>query len=118
MKHVTQKSNNELSIHISVSNTHAISAAHCRLGRVISKLALVVGEHDVTKGNETPYTVLLRIASFTSHPSFNQDTNANDIALIATQTPMTFNRGVQPACLPFKFRGKSLVGSSVQGMGW
>lgn len=105
-------------LYILVSTTHAISAAHCGLGRIVSMMALLIGEHDVSKGNETPYTVLLRIASFKSHPGFNKDTNANDIALIATQKPMTFTRGVQPACLPFRFRGESFVGRMVQGMGW
>jgi Trypsin len=106
------------SISLAVSTTHALSAAHCRLNRVISQLGLLVGEHDTTRGNETKFTVLHRIASYISHPAFSSNTNANDIALIRTQNVMTFSEGVQPACLPFKFRGVSLVNQTVQGLGW
>jgi Trypsin len=56
-------------------------------------MGLLVGEHDITKGGETPYTVLLRISAFAKHPKFNKDTNANDIALIRTQNSIAFTRG-------------------------
>jgi hypothetical protein len=84
----------------------------------VTQLGLLVGEHDISKGNETRYTVLLRISQFKTHPQFNSDTKANDIALIRTATPMTFTQGVQPACLPFKFKGESFVNSLVQVLGW
>lgn len=88
------------------------------LDRRLSAIALVVGEHDVTIGSETPYTVLLRISSFTIHPRFDRNTGANDIALGKTLNAMTFTLGVQPACLPFKFKGESLVHKTVEALGW
>lgn len=101
-----------------VSSTHALSAAHCFMDRTISNLGLLVGEHDISKGTETPFTVLLKISALMIHQKFNIRTNANDIALIKTKDAIKFTSGVQPACLPFKFRGQSLVGSQVQGTGW
>jgi hypothetical protein len=84
----------------------------------VTTLGLVVGEHDITKGNETPYTVLLRISQFKSHPQFDRDSKANDIALVRTSETMTFTRGVQPVCLPFKFRRESFINRMVQVLGW
>lgn len=107
-----------LRVALSVSSTHALSAAHCSLGRSVNSLALLVGEHDIAKGNETPFTVLLRIVAFMKHPSFNTRTNENDIALIRTQQAMTFTQGVQPACLPFRFRSESFVNRMVEATGW
>lgn len=99
-----------------VSSTHALSAAHCK--RTISRIGLLIGEHDVNIGSDTPYTVLLKIAAFTQHPNFDTITNANDIALVKASTTINFTRGVQPACLPFKFRNINLISKSVQALGW
>lgn len=101
-----------------VSSTHAVTAAHCSVGRQLPLLALLVGEHDVSTGNETASTALLRLAAFTNHPDFDSDTNENDIALLRTEYEMRFTRGVQPACLPFKFRGFNLEGATVHALGW
>lgn len=101
-----------------VSSTHALTAAHCMLGRIISSLGLLVGEHDITKGSETPLTSLLRISTVLSHPNFNRNTIANDIALIMTQNVMTFSRGVRAACLPFKYGSERFENKHVQAMGW
>jgi trypsin len=84
----------------------------------VTTIGLLVGEHNIKNGNETPYTVLLRISEFKAHPQFNSDTKANDIALIRTATAMTFTQGVQPVCLPFKYRSDSLVNRMVQALGW
>lgn len=101
-----------------ISNTHAISAAHCSLGRKITRMAIVVGEHNVTTGTETAYTALHLIASFLRHPKYNSSSNANDISIITTVTTIRFNFGVGPACLPFKFRSTTFVGNTVVALGW
>lgn len=101
-----------------ISNNHAISAAHCSLGRKITRMAIIVGEHNVSTGTETAYTAIHLIASFLRHPRYNSTSNANDIAIITTITTIVFNFGVGPACLPFKFRGASFVGNTVAALGW
>lgn len=36
---------------------------------------------------------------------FDSKTLKNDIALVKLQRPVTFRRGLRPACLPDKYRG-------------
>jgi hypothetical protein len=81
-------------------------------------LALLIGEHDTSKGSESPYTQLLRIASFKIHEKFDEKNNSNDIGIIRTREPMKFSVGIQPACLPFKFRNEKFIGRSVKALGW
>jgi hypothetical protein len=101
-----------------ISETHAISAAHCNTGRTLSRMTLLVGEHNITTGNDTPHAALYTLRQFLRHPAYRATTGANDIALLQTTTRMIFNRGVQPVCLPFKFRGRSFVGNTVIAAGW
>jgi secreted trypsin-like serine protease len=103
---------------LSVSASYSITAAHCRSGRSISKLGLIVGEHDTDRGSDSNFTVLARISEFLPHSGFNQRTNEHDIALVKVVNPLTFNKGVQPACLPFGLSSTSLVSRSVQAVGW
>lgn len=84
----------------------------------MTTMGLLVGEHDITKGSESPYTVLLRISEFKAHPQFDSSAKVNDIALIRTASPMTFTQGVQPVCLPFKYKSESFVNRMVQVLGW
>ena len=101
-----------------ISIYHAVSAAHCSLGRKIARMALVVGEHNVLVGNETTYTAIHLIASFLRHPNYNTNTNANDISIITTVKPIVFNFGVSSACLPFKFRDTTFDRKTVVALGW
>lgn len=77
-----------------------------------------MGEHDTSIGSDSPYTKLERIQEFLIHPHFDFDTNANDIALIRLANPLTFSKGIQPACLPFRFMSESFIGKTVQAVGW
>lgn len=101
-----------------VSSTHALSAAHCKSSRVISNLGIIVGEHDIERGSDSPYTTLVRISQFLLHAGFNERTNEHDIALVKMVKPLTFNKGVQSACLPFGFTSTPIVSRNVQAVGW
>jgi hypothetical protein len=107
-----------LFLSFTVSSTYALSAAHCKGGRAISKLGIIVGEHDTERGSDSPYTILERISAFVIHAGFNARTNEHDIALVKIATPLTFNKGVQPVCLPFGLQSTSLVSKNVQAVGW
>jgi hypothetical protein len=102
----------------SVSATNALSAAHCKSNRLNVNIGVIVGEHDTSRGDDSTYTSLLRIAHLLIHPKYNSITNANDIALVRFREPLKFNKGVQPACLPFKFMSESFVSRNVQAVGW
>ncbi|XP_061514804.1 venom serine protease [Anopheles gambiae] len=103
-----------------ITNYHAVTAAHCYMGRSIANLALLVGEHDITTGSESPYTALLLLASIKIHEGYSSTTSSssNDIAIVRTRTEILFNAGVGPACLPIKFVGASFVGIQLEAVGW
>lgn len=79
------------------------------MGRKISNLGVVVGEHDTKVGRDSPYTQLIRVGEFVNHPQFNADTNANDIALIRTIKPMAFTKGVHQPASHFVLRENPLL---------
>jgi len=70
---------------ISVQQYWSITAAHCTVGRSKSSLGLLVGDHNIATGTDTPYAALYRIESLIQHQNYSQNTGANDIALIRTQ---------------------------------
>lgn len=108
-----------LAIHLYlVSNRHALTVAHCLIGQTTSTLALLVGDHDLTTGVDTPFAAVYTLNRLLSHAAFNVATSANDIALVFTASPIAFNYGVSPACLPFAFAGNTFAGNPVQATGW
>lgn len=103
---------------ISVSNRHALTVAHCLMSQTTNTLALLVGDHDLSTGVDTPYAAVYTLNRLLSHAAFNVATSANDIALVFTASPISFNYGVSPACLPFAFAGNAFAGNPVQATGW
>uniref|UniRef100_A0A182SJ24 Peptidase S1 domain-containing protein n=1 Tax=Anopheles maculatus TaxID=74869 RepID=A0A182SJ24_9DIPT len=99
-----------------ISEYHSITAAHCMRGRSISAARLLVGGHNPSVG--TSYSVLMRLASVTNHPSYVTSPSQNDIAIVRTADRIIFNAGVGPACLPFRFTSSSFAGSFVEATGW
>ncbi|XP_053661500.1 venom serine protease-like [Anopheles marshallii] len=101
-----------------ISEYHSISAAHCMRGRSILASGLLVGDHDINVGTDTSYSVLMRLASVTNHPSFVFSPSQNDIAIVRTADRIIFNAGVGPVCLPFRFSSNNFAGSIVEAAGW
>ena len=58
-----------------------------------------LGEHDLTKIGETR-TQDFRISDSKSHPDFDMNSYENDIAILKTDRPITFNSYAWPVCLP------------------
>lgn len=52
------------------------------------------------------------------HPNYNPRTEANDIALIKLNSPVTFNNYVQPACLPHVIKDSKTSFSNCFISGW
>ena len=63
----------------------------------------LVGDQDKSSGADTIYAALYKIVSVIKHELYNSNTGNNDIALVKTAKPMTFNRGVGPVCLPYAY---------------
>lgn len=101
-----------------ITNIHALSAAHCILGRYIGKVLMVVGEHDILDRTESRFTTTYRLSTFLKHPQYDSVSSANDISIITTEATMKFNHGVSVACLPFRFARDTLLDKTVVALGW
>lgn len=96
--------------HYSVSETYALTAAHCVKGKSPTTINLRVGEHDISKGTETTFTANYKVVSIAIHPTA-------DIAVIRT-VRMKFNDKVGPVCMPFKYEKDLFRSSTVVAAGW
>jgi len=98
-----------------ISPRWVVTAAHCvyRRESIPSFFKITVGEHDRSKreGSEEDYTVEKVIR----HPQYDTRHLNNDIALLKLNRPVTFNKYVQPACLPSQ---DPPVGSQCYITGW
>lgn len=77
-----------------------------------------VGDQDVTIPGDTRYEKNYNILQIIVHASYNTITHQNDIALLRTTVDITWQRGVAPVCLPFKYSTNQFVGSTVSIAGW
>lgn len=86
-----------------VSADYILTGAHCFVGYTkIADMKLLVGDHNITNTGETKYERQYDVSTIRVHELFNKDSTElhHDIALVKTTTPIKFNRGVGPACLP------------------
>lgn len=101
-----------------------LTVAHCLFDQNSSPFApsaiyVVLGEHDVTRstGNEQQHNVLKSIA----HPSYNPNTNDNDLGLIILRTPANLNQWVASVSLLHSSNQDDLVSpgdlSTITGWG-
>jgi len=80
---------------ILLSSDTVLTAAHCKTS--ISRFQVVVGEHDVSKGDGEQK---ISPSRWINHPSYNGNTQDNDFAIIKLGSPAVFSEGVSPVCLP------------------
>uniref|UniRef100_A0A0C9RIF5 SP34_0 protein n=1 Tax=Fopius arisanus TaxID=64838 RepID=A0A0C9RIF5_9HYME len=103
-----------------INNRQVLTAAHCIGVNVTpADIGILVGEHDIRRGDETTATVLHPIARIVLHPYWNPPTSYdNDIAIITTERVIDFNAQVGPACLPFQRQYDTFSGNYVDVLGW
>lgn len=65
----------------------------------------------------TPDIKQYEVEHIFSHPQFDTDTFAYDVAILRTTKSMNFGRYVSPVCLPFKYSDMTFVGESVTVIG-
>uniref|UniRef100_A0A0K8W5P5 Venom serine protease 34 n=1 Tax=Bactrocera latifrons TaxID=174628 RepID=A0A0K8W5P5_BACLA len=107
-----------------------LSAAHCFISVATSRsdlIEVVVGEHDFSTVLESVYTRYYKIDTIILHEHFRATAEQvrNDIALLRTSQTIEWNRGVAPACLPFRSitgtdggRRPPVAGQRVATAGW
>merc|ERR1739848_882475 len=77
---------------------------------------IMAGAHNVRESSE-PHRVEITSYNGWTHPNWDHNTLANDIALIELPSPMSFNDYIRPSCMPMA--GDSAdVGEMVTCTGW
>ena len=101
-----------------VFRNYILTAAHCGCeDNSSSAYTITAGEHNtlLTSGREATYSVSQVII----HPSYNNITSRNyDFCLLKTSISITFNKYVQPACLPLSCNDECPTYSDVLISGW
>lgn len=117
-----------------ISQSYALTAAHCLIDKQPNSIGLLVGEHDTSRGripnflsfesrtffslgSDTNSTVLILIDRIIVHKNYDSVTQKNDIGLVHVNSPITFNQRVGPACLPFVNYKQSFAGETVDVLG-
>ncbi|XP_062559128.1 venom serine protease-like [Armigeres subalbatus] len=101
-----------------ITDRHALTAAHCIVGRSIANSALLVGDQNMNTGTDTPYAKLMRISTFTAHGQYSASAKTNDIALVRTVDEIIFDAGVSRACLPYVYASASFDNINLEALGW
>merc|ERR1711910_280769 len=97
-----------------ISENYVMTAAHCADGA--SYFDIMAGAHNVRASSE-PHRVEITSYNGWTHPNWDHNTLANDIALIELPSPMEFNDYIKPSCMPMA--GDSAdVGEMVTCTGW
>ncbi|MEE1815635.1 serine protease [Streptomyces sp. SP18ES09] len=103
-----------------VGERYVLTAAHCLTGSYSStaRVGVLLGDHDLTRADDSPHAVLAAPAAFLPHPGYDPDTQRDDIALVRLDAPVAFNRDVRPVALPARFAHGSFDHVQVEAPGW
>jgi len=86
-----------------VSRNYVVTAAHCLTDLTVEKdrkwWYVVAVAHSLTEKDR--YEQRVKVEKFIIHPGYDDnDISYNDIALLKLETPLYFDDGVQPICMP------------------
>ncbi|XP_045472090.1 venom serine protease 34-like [Harmonia axyridis] len=101
-----------------ISERYALTAAHCVVHKKVENIVLLVGEHNVTTGADTPYSKNYDLDKFIINPDWDAKKQKNDIALLKTKLDIEFSVYVGPVCLPFKNSDNNFDYELVTLLGW
>ena len=97
-----------------ISENYIMTAAHCADGA--SYFDIMAGAHNVRASSE-PHRVEITSYNGWTHPNWDHNTLANDIALIELPSPLEFNDYIKPSCMPMA-GDTADVGETVTCTGW
>nr|XP_016853779.1 PREDICTED: proline-rich extensin-like protein EPR1 [Anolis carolinensis] len=94
-----------------LANSWVLTAAHCfkTKRKYLDQWRIVLGSTDLAELMDT--AELRSVKKIILHRDYNPRNEANDVALIQLDTPVSFNDYVQPACLPRVMDEKSSYAS-------
>ncbi|XP_058795937.1 venom serine protease 34-like isoform X2 [Phymastichus coffea] len=101
-----------------ISNEYVLTAAHCLNDLTVEDIGILVGDHDLTTGDETNATKLYQVENYVVHPNYISNKKDYDIAVISIRGTISFTNEVGPVCLPFQHYLDSFGGSHVDILGW
>uniref|UniRef100_K7FWF5 Peptidase S1 domain-containing protein n=1 Tax=Pelodiscus sinensis TaxID=13735 RepID=K7FWF5_PELSI len=81
-----------------VAEKFVLTAAHCRALGLYSKIAVILGAHDVTK--QEPSQQRIRVRRQIPHPQYDRENLKNDIMLLQLEKPAKLNGFVKTIPLP------------------
>ncbi len=79
---------------------------------------MLLGDHDLTTGDDSPNALLAVPARFLTHPEYDPETQRNDIALIELSEPVAAGRDVRPVALPGAYAHGTFDHTRVEAPGW
>ncbi|QES02365.1 MULTISPECIES: serine protease [Streptomyces] len=103
-----------------IGDRYVLTAAHCLTGSYSSpsRVGVLLGDHDLTTGSDSPHAVLAPPARFFPHPEYDPETQRNDIALVELAAPVALNRDVRPIGLPTPAAPGGSEPARVEAPGW
>lgn len=101
-----------------ITPRHVLTAAHCVTQYVDNYdiLGIIVGEHDISTGDDTNATRLHVVDKIIIHPEYSS--RVNDVAIVRAENQFEYSMKVGPACLPFYYIQRSFTGEAVTALGW
>ncbi|XP_076065729.1 venom protease-like [Oratosquilla oratoria] len=102
-----------------VTRRHVLTAAHCfGSNSAPDPTDVKLGEHNLLRDDDGANPESFKIIDVRSHPAYNPRDISNDIAMVKLDRDVTFSLGIQPACLPDKFKDDTFVGKNLTVAGW
>ncbi|XP_077483263.1 venom protease-like isoform X2 [Amblyomma americanum] len=108
-----------------ITDRHVLTAAHCvsvgaRARQLPARVLTVrLGDHDLNSSDDHTSPVDVQVSDVVRHPRYDRRTYANDIAVLVLSKAVTWNRFVQPVCLPFgPLASNTLEGNNAFIVGW
>ncbi|CAL1589115.1 unnamed protein product [Knipowitschia caucasica] len=98
-----------------INNRWILTAAHCFSPPSTSSLVVYLGRDTQKQSNANE--VSRRVSEIINHPSYNPDTNDNDISLLRLSDTVNFTNFIQPVCLSAA-GNKPSDGTSTYVTGW
>ncbi|XP_058636259.1 serine protease svh-1-like [Onychostoma macrolepis] len=80
-----------------INNEWVLTAAHCLPGVSTSSLRVYLGRR--TQEGVNTHEISRNVRTIIVHPSYDSNTNNNDIALLRLSSTVTFNDYIRPVCL-------------------